>query len=95
MPMAHQLAIFKGEVARYPRLDTVLMIEEAVRKSAGRRTAYRIWRELPKKVMWKTFLTTLDYLAYSGKILVEPDKTITWVWNPRLMRQVKRGGVEA
>jgi len=87
--------VFKNEVLRYPRLDTVLMIEDAVRKSKGGKTTTEIWHGLPKKVMWQTFLTTLDYLVYSGKILIDPDKTITWIWNPKLLDRIRREGVEA
>ncbi len=87
--------IFKSEVLRYPRLDTVLMIEEAIRKAKGDKTVTEIWKSLPKKVMWQTFVTTLDYLEYSGKVFVEPDKTITWLWNPALLKRVKAQGVEA
>jgi hypothetical protein len=32
--------------------------------------------------MWQTFMTTLDYLEHSGKILVANDKSIVWVWDP-------------
>lgn len=90
-----QAAIFKNEVLRYPRLDTVLMIEDAIHHDKGSRTTTEIWRGLPKKVMWQTFLTTLDYLVYSGKVLIDSDKTVTWIWNPKLLERVKREGVEA
>ncbi len=87
--------IFKNDVLRYPRLDTVLMIEESIRKSKSGKTMAEIWKSLPKKVMWQTFVTTLDYLTYSGKILIDEDKTIVWIWNPKLLERVKRRGVEA
>ena len=93
--MTRQLTIFKNPVSRYPRLDTVLMVEEAARKSAGGKTIRELWLGLPRKVMWQTLLTTLDYLAYSGKIVIEPDRTVTWVWNPKLLAKVRREGVEA
>lgn len=80
---------------RYPRLDTVLMVEKALFKHKSDKTITEIWRRLPKKVMWTTFLTILDYLEYSGKIHVEEDKTVTWLWNPELLERVKRAGVEA
>lgn len=90
-----QAMVFKTDVLRYPRLDTVLMIEDAVRVSKGDKTTTEIWRALPKKVMWQTFVTTLEYLAYSGKIMIDSDKTVAWIWNPRLLERVKREGVEA
>ncbi|MFH1199677.1 MAG: hypothetical protein V1708_01270 [Candidatus Micrarchaeota archaeon] len=80
---------------RFPRLDTVLMVEKELFRHKDAETITRIWRGLPKKVMWTTFVTILDYLEYSGKIHVEEDKTITWLWNPALLKKVKREGVEA
>jgi hypothetical protein len=69
---------------RYPRLDTVLMVEEALYKYKSDKTIRQIWLALPKKTMWATYTTILDYLEYSGKIIVEDDRTITWLWNPKL-----------
>lgn len=73
---------FKKEVLRYPKLDTVLMIEEFIEKAKGDKTARQIWQSLPKKVMWQTFMTTLDYLEHSGKIIIDNDKCIIWIWDP-------------
>ena len=87
--------VFKNEVLRYPRLDTVLMIEEAARKGREGKTVAELWKGLPRKVMWQTFVTALDYLEYSGKLVVEKDRTVTWIWNPKLLERVKREGVEA
>ncbi len=80
---------------RFPRLDTVLMVEKELFKHKSGETVTQIWRGLPKKVMWTTFTTILDYLEYSGKIHVEADKTVTWLWNPKLLERVRREGVEA
>jgi len=78
---------------RYPRLDTVLMVEKAAHKARSDLTVTQIWHKLPKKVLWTTYITILDYLEYSGKIQVEKDKTITWLYNPRLIARVKKEGV--
>ncbi|VVC03195.1 Uncharacterised protein [Candidatus Burarchaeum australiense] len=86
---------FKADVLRYPRLDTVLMIEKALSKSDGTKTARQIWQKLPRKVMWQTFMTTLDYLEHSGKIQIDKDRTVSWIWNPRLLAYVRKRGVEA
>ena len=91
--MQSQLQIFKREVLRFPRLDTVLMIEEAVRKAKGDLTARKIWLALPKKTMWQTFLAALDYLEYSGKIHVEKDKHVVWLWNPQEIARLKKSGL--
>ncbi len=87
--------IFKNEVLRYPRLDTILMIEDAMREYSATLTLRAIWEHLPKKVMWQTFITTLEYLAYSGKIYMnEKKKKAVWIWNPQLLERVKHEGVE-
>ncbi len=67
---------------RYPRLDTVLMVEKELFRYKSDKTITEIWKLLPKKTMWTTFVTILDYLEYSGKIHLEEDKTITWIWDP-------------
>ena len=69
---------------RYPTLGTVLMVEEALYKYKSDKTIRQIWLALPTKVMWSTYTTILDYLEYSGKIIVEDDRTVTWLWNPKL-----------
>ncbi len=84
---------FKSEVLRYPTLDTVLMIEEAIENSKGDKTVRQIWLSLPKKVMWQTFMTTLDYLEYSGKILITNNKEIVWIWDPLLIEELKGKGL--
>ncbi len=89
--------IFKREVLRYPRLDTVLMIEDAARRAKSEKTLTQLWKSLPKKVMWQTFTAAIDYLVYSGKILIDEKDhhRVIWTWNPRLLERVMREGVEA
>ncbi|MFH1306884.1 MAG: hypothetical protein ABIH83_04500 [Candidatus Micrarchaeota archaeon] len=78
---------------RYPRLDTVLMVERALFKYKSDKTITHIWKKLPKKVLWTTYTTILDYLEYSGKILIEKDKTVTWLWDPEGIRRLKEKGL--
>lgn len=80
-------------VNRYPRLDTILMIERQFFKHKSDKTITEIWRDLPKKVMWTTFMTATEYLEYSGKIHVEEDRTVTWLWNPSKIAELKRKGL--
>lgn len=85
--------IFKNNVLRYPRLDTVLMIEETIGKMKGDLKIREIWKSLPKKVMWQTFMTTIDYLEYSGKIHVTEDKHVVWIWAPMKIDDLKEKGL--
>ena len=78
---------------RSPRLDTIIMIEEALYRYRSDKTVTQIWKLLPKAVMWTTFTTALRYLEYSRKILVERDKTVTWLWDPDGIRELKKRGL--
>jgi len=75
-------------LGRYPRLDTVLMVEEALYKYKSAKTIRQIWKALPQKMMWSTYTTILDYLEYSGKIIVEDDRTVSWLWDPAGVRKI-------
>ena len=74
-------------ILRYPRLDTVLMVEEAIQKAEEYPTKAELWRNLPKKVMYQTFNLILDYLEYSGKILIDKEGSIVWIWDPEGVRK--------
>lgn len=77
----------KKDVQRFPRLDTVLMVEETIQKHKSDLSVRQIWLKLPKKIMWKTYLTILNYLEYSGKILIK-DKMVIWIWDPQGVREI-------
>ena len=70
------------EVLRYPRLDTVLMVEEFVKKHDGEFKKRRLWEHLPRKVMYQTFCVIIDYLLYSRKISVDAEGKIGWIYYP-------------
>ena len=74
-------------ILRYPRLDTVLMVEEAIKNAKDYPTKTQLWKSLPKKMMYQTFNTIIDYLEYSGKIYIDKDGAIIWIWNPRLVEK--------
>lgn len=78
---------------RSPRLDTILMIEKAIYRDRSDKTITQIWRRLPKKVMWATFKTVLEYLVYSGKIYIDKDKTVSWLWDPKGIEKLKKKGL--
>ncbi len=74
-------------VLHYPRLDTVLMVEEAIQKHEDYPTKKQLWQSLPKQVMYQTFKVILDYLEESGKIIIK-DGQIIWIWNPKRVREL-------
>lgn len=69
-------------IARSPTLDTVLMIERTIEKYSGEFNRTELWKKLPKKVMWQTYLVVLDYLQSINKIAIDKKGTIAYIWNP-------------
>ena len=66
------------EILRFPRLDTILMVEDFLQKHKQGIGKKRLWMSLPKKMMYQTFCLIIDYLLYSGKITIR-DKKIVWM----------------
>lgn len=86
-------AIQQMEVIHYPRLDTVMMIEDKIRKHSGEYTKTELWKKLPKKTMYQTFSLVLAYLHESSKISVDRGGKIGWIYNPELARKFLAQGV--
>ena len=83
--MAQQLA--QKNILHYPQLDTILMVEEFVRKHSGEYKKRSLWEILPRKMMYQTFCVVFDYLLYSNKIAVDREGKIAWIWNPVLVKK--------
>jgi len=79
--------------ARSPTLETILMIEKTIESHSGEFNRTELWKNLPKKVMWQTYLVVIDYLAQSNKILTDKDGKIIWIWNPSLIRKLEAEGL--
>ncbi len=79
--------LIKRQILHYPQLDTVLMVEEFIRKHSGEFKKRSLWEDLPKKTMYQTFCVIFDYLLESGKIAVDRERKIAWIWNPELVRK--------
>ena len=67
---------------RSPTLNTVLMVEDALRKAGEVLTIGKLKRILPKQVMHQTLMAVIDYLEYSGKIVVHDGKVL-WTFKPQ------------
>ena len=78
-------------ILHYPRLDTVLMIEDAIKKHPDYPKKMQLWKSLPKKVQYQTFQLVLNYLEDSNKIFITKSKQIMWVCadNPKLRKLLK------
>ncbi|PIN98129.1 MAG: hypothetical protein COT90_05765 [Candidatus Diapherotrites archaeon CG10_big_fil_rev_8_21_14_0_10_31_34] len=75
------------QLIRYPRLDTVLMVEKFIKENSGEFKKRKLWENLPKKMMYQTYCTAFDYLIDSGKIAVDRQGKIAWIYNPKLFRK--------
>jgi hypothetical protein len=77
-------------IARSPTLDTVLMIEKTIEKYSAELNRTELWKKLPKKVMWQTYLTVLDYLENINKIGFAREGIIVYLWNPKLAKRLEK-----
>lgn len=75
-----------------PTLESILMVEKVAKKYSGMYGKYQLWNKLPKKMMYQTFQTILDYLQESNKIIIENDKII-WIWDPEGIRKLMEKGL--
>ena len=85
--MPETIFIRRENILRYPRLDTVLMVEEFIRENSGEYKKRRLWESLPKGMMYQTFCVIFDYLLNSNKIAIDGEGKIAWIWNPELVRK--------
>jgi phage pi2 protein 07 len=70
------------KILRFPRLDTVLMVENAIQEYDGEFKKKALWSNLPKKMMYQTFCVIIDYLLYSRKISIDSEGKIGWIYYP-------------
>ncbi len=78
----------KNNLSHSPTLASVLMVEETIKKYSQECGKYQLWNKLPKKMMYQTFLTILDYLEDSGKIMIDKDGCIIWTWNKERVKNL-------
>lgn len=80
----------KRNFARSPTLDTVLMVERFIEKNSGEFNRRELWKKLPKKVMWQTYLIILDYLESINKIAFDREGTVGYIWNPEAAKNFNK-----
>jgi len=70
-----------------PQLDTILMVENAIKEAGSYPTRKELLKSLPKQIQYQTFLRILEYLEGSNKIVFD-GRRIVWVFpdNPKLKR---------
>lgn len=83
------------QIMHSPTLNTVLMVEETLKKSKETMKTSQLKARLPRKVMHGTLLQILDYLQASGKIFIGT-KGVAWIYRPQKeLEHMKLGGLEA
>lgn len=75
------------DILHYPQLDTILMVEKFIRDNPGEYKKKNLWQHLPRKMIYQTFSVILNYLLESGKIAVDREGKICWIWNPDLVKE--------
>jgi len=82
-------------ILRYPNLNTVLMVEDFLKKHRDMpMTIAELRRSLPKQIMHQTLKVILDYLQLSGKIIIGT-KGVQWIYTEsEHLRKMIKGGLE-
>jgi len=82
-----QVQLKRSIFERSPTLDTVLMVEKTIYKYSGEFNRTELWKKLPKKVMWQTYLVTLDYLQSINKIAISKNGILVYIWSPDIAKK--------
>ena len=75
------------KVIHEPQLDTILMVEKAIKQAKTYPTKKQLLQSLPKQIQYQTFNRILEYLESSNKIAVDK-RQIIWIFpdNPKLKK---------
>lgn len=79
--------MLQKNVLHYPQLDTILMVENFIRDNGGEYKKKSLWQHLPRKMKYQTYCVIFDYLLESGKIAVDKEGHVCWIWNPELVKR--------
>ena len=80
------LKLSSAKGAHWPNLQTLLMIESAIKTADVPPKRTELWNSLPRRPMYQTFKRAIDYLDASGKIMIDRKDRVVWVAadNPKL-----------
>lgn len=83
------------KTARYPNLNTVLMVEDFLKEHQDMPMKISdIKRQLPKQIMHQTLKIILEYLWRSGKIVYGP-RGIQWIYSePEHLKRMLEDSLE-
>ena len=92
--MIYSYIMIKNKLFHSPTLESVLMVEETIRKYSQECGKYQLWKKLPKKMIYQTYLTILDYLEQSGKMIIDKEGCIIWTFDPQGIKKILARGVK-
>ena len=78
------------KVVHEPQLDTILMVEKALKEAKSYPTKKELLESLPKQIQYQTFNRILEYLESSNKITYD-GRQIIWIFpdNPKLKKLIE------
>ncbi len=81
----------KTTVLHYPRLDTMLMVENTLKNARLAISKNELMRRLPKQIMRQTLNVILDYLECCGMIMIG-EKGVLWIHNesPKMKKLLEK-----
>ena len=74
---------------RSPTLQTVMMVEKFIKAYSGEYKKTELFNNLPKKVMWQTFQTIMQYLEDSLRVVYDREGYLVYIWNPKLVEKYR------
>lgn len=77
-----------------PTLESVIMVEKTANKYSQEYTRYQLWKKLPRKMMYQTYMAILDYLEDSGKIITDNEGHLIWAHDPSGIQKILSKGVK-
>src|SRR3989344_2357122 len=82
-------------ILRYPNLNTVLMVEDFLKKHSDIPISIaELKKRLPKQIMHQTLKVILEYLWRSGKIIYGP-KGVQWIYSePEHLKKMLKNSIE-
>lgn len=83
----------KTSLMHSPTLESVIMVEKTIQENSQECGKYQLWKKLPKKMMYQTFQTILDYLVESGKIMIDNDGIVIWTYDPEFVKGLHEKGL--
>jgi len=63
------------------------MVEDFIKEHGGELKKRKLWENLPKKMQYQTFCVIFQYLLDSGKIAIDREGHICWIWNPEIVEK--------